>query len=109
MSRRSKTPASRMCVLCGERWAQSKLGLCRKCERATGADLRSTFERERDQVRAIEAATPKPKPAPVAMGPMREVTIDGRTYVVLWDGARPHDAIDPRDWPNSNGGGWTWL
>ncbi len=91
----SRAPKSRMCLVCAERWAPSALGLCRKCARATGADLRNTQERDRDRfiVRQQE------RPALPALGISKpavlyELQIDGHHYEVRWNGARPFDSLE---------------
>lgn len=92
MSKRSK---SRMCVLCGERWSQSALGLCRKCERATGADTRTLMERDRDQVLEKHAKAETREHVFEAEGlmPTRQVCVEGRWYDVVWNGSRPYSSL----------------
>jgi hypothetical protein len=42
-----RVPPERRCTRCGLRWSQSKLGLCRSCERDVGIIL-SSQERDRE-------------------------------------------------------------
>jgi hypothetical protein len=46
---------ARMCSRCGERWEQSKHGLCRRCEREAGIDVEPSIERERRHVIRLKA------------------------------------------------------
>jgi hypothetical protein len=73
------------CRRCGLKWAQ-KAGLCRTCERETGSDNRSIFERERDRQlkreAQIEALRVKPEPAVP-----RARVIDGVEYEITFDGS----------------------
>jgi hypothetical protein len=76
----------RNCQRCGLRWVQAR-GLCRTCERQTGADTRTTFERELDaymrrQTQGLHVARVAPRPARV--NPI--VVVDGVTFEVMWDG-----------------------
>jgi hypothetical protein len=45
-----------MCSRCGERWEQSRHGLCRRCEREAGIDVDNGVERERLHVIRMKAA-----------------------------------------------------
>lgn len=67
-----------LCVECHLRWRQDRSGLCRQC--------RHRLEREHadfnfaEHIRAAaarQAAPPRPR---------REVVVNGRRYVVVWDG-----------------------
>lgn len=102
----NQIPVNQRCLLCGVKWRQGSLGLCRKCQRSSGADARSIFERERDKVAlekahqaALRQALENISPASESLqtfGPKREVVVGDVTYVVLWDGSRPYDAINFR-------------
>lgn len=79
----------RACQRCGWRWQQSKLRLCRTCERETGTDTRSIFQRERDRMDRV--ATRVERLRVVVVTPpsiLRTVTIENRQYDVVWDGCR---------------------
>jgi hypothetical protein len=73
------------CVRCGLRW-QQKLGLCRRCERETGVDNRSLFERQRESVARRRARYNAPHVVPVS-APIREVVVNGVAFDIVWDGA----------------------
>jgi predicted amidophosphoribosyltransferase len=81
----------RWCWRCRKRWPQ-KDGLCRACGRELG-DRQTTFER--DQVRLHK----RPTPARVDETPVspRETTIDGVTYLVVYDGV-----VHPRREPDES-------
>lgn len=51
------------CTRCGERWRQSKLGLCRQCERALGIEAEGQLERERKRLQKQRASEVQPIPA----------------------------------------------
>jgi len=81
------------CINCGVRWSQSKLGLCRQCERSTAADLRSTIQRERDQVarrrRKLELLERVNAANFAAWRASKQYdrVADGVEYTVVWHGA----------------------
>lgn len=78
----------KLCVNCGARWQQSKLGLCRRCERKLGADLRNTQERERDAIERRRAEALNLERATYTPAAKREIRVGGQTFIVQWDGSR---------------------
>jgi predicted amidophosphoribosyltransferase len=78
-----------LCNACQQRWSQSRLGLCRRCERETGADDRTLFERERETLERQRARRPAAAPAPVPAPQSLYVRqVDGVEFDVVWDGRR---------------------
>ena len=81
-----RTP--RLCDRCHERSAQSRLGICRRCQRELG-DTRTLFEREAESV-ARQHARFKGGKIPLedlVPRPDKILTIAGVDYYVVWDGA----------------------
>jgi ribosomal protein S14 len=83
----------RMCTRCGERWMQDQTGLCRRCGRETGAYVINGLERDRRYLERLQAKHPRiqiRQPWPTQDGrfvPRGEITVFGRTYDVVWNGA----------------------
>jgi hypothetical protein len=78
---------ARLCVNCGKRWQQSRLRLCRTCERLLSADLRRVLERDcawLEDERVAQIATERKV---VVVRPSREIVVDGTVWEVMWDGA----------------------
>lgn len=74
----------RTCRVCGLRWMQSRLVLCRSCERAHG-DRRTTQDRDRERL-----ARRHPPPVPAHnVAPRRVVEIQGEAFEVVWGGVGP--------------------
>ena len=72
----------RWCTRCGLRWAH---GLCRTCERALGIDAHGDRRRALVARQVVVEALRGPVAPP---GPPRRVTVEGRTFDVVWDGVR---------------------
>lgn len=70
-------PKGQACKRCGVRYQQGG-GLCRTCQRIVAA--------ERDDERQLEEAVER-EMAALAERPKRELAIDGRVFVVMWDGS----------------------
>ena len=78
-----KNGSGRPCQRCFVRW-EPRGGLCRRCQRETGADTRTTFERERDRLAEHAAAVPPlPPPERTARGTR---IIDGVEFEVVFSG-----------------------
>jgi hypothetical protein len=75
-----------LCRRCALKWAQTH-GLCRRCERETGVDERSVFERERDRIARRRRELESCQRATAAPRPFATRVIDGIEYEITWDGA----------------------
>lgn len=73
----------RMCVNHPAKWAQSKLGLCRECERAAG-DERDNKAREAE---VVARRSRQKHVEPPAFAGYREIHYRGIAYLVIWDGS----------------------
>lgn len=75
--------SARACVNHPKKYSQSKLWLCRECERAAG-DLQDTIAREAETVarrkRQVHVRPPE-------FAGWRELVIAGIVYQVVWDGS----------------------
>lgn len=75
------------CTTCGERWAQSRSGLCRQCQRIREADERLSVQ---ETLREVERKRPRRLvslsyvPFDQAAKPTRIVA--GVEYVIHWSG-----------------------
>lgn len=90
------------CTKCHTRWRQSKLGLCRRCERELGIEAEGTAAREKERVektaaklaltqREFRNPIERKLHAALMRRPRRlELTPDGghkdRDYIVVWAG-----------------------
>jgi hypothetical protein len=72
--------AQRKCTRCEERYRQSSLGLCRRCERETDT------ERPRVIAHRVESLKDNLTRVEDIDRPLRTVTVDGQEYMVVWDG-----------------------
>jgi hypothetical protein len=74
-ARANSAPAHPVCHRCSQRYPQSSLGLCRRCEREQGITRQiQVVEREAEMALELVERT------------SRELTIDGQTFEVVWDG-----------------------
>lgn len=75
----------KVCVHCGVRWQQIKRKYCGRCNRTVGAVLRrrERDEQERLRLSAMDVKHARIVPSLIAE---REVTVDGQTFLVKWDG-----------------------
>lgn len=82
------------CHRCGDRDIQSsRLRLCRRCERETGADVRTMREREGAKVEANRVRLGSMTMRDEGMHPpwrILDLALQGRFYVV-WDGSDPYE------------------
>lgn len=79
---------SRPCARCNDRYAQAHSPHCRRCARELG-DTSTLFERERINVARQKARYRGGKIPDEDLAPRPDVerTINGVTYVIVWDGA----------------------
>lgn len=90
MNLRKPIPEQHRCIICGEKWKQSALGLCRECERLTrgeepGARATTVTKKKEKVVQVFNADHPMP--------PLERV-IDGQVYAVVWNGSRPYNSLE---------------
>jgi hypothetical protein len=74
------------CQRCNVRWRQKGV-LCRSCERETGVDNRSLFERQKEKVERDHERSSRLTRVEYTSPPLRTVMIRGREYDVVWDGS----------------------
>lgn len=75
------------CTTCGGRWAQSRTGLCRQCQRLRDADDRLSVE---ETIREVERKRPR-RLVSLSYVPIDPATLPvrvyyGTEYVVGWSG-----------------------
>jgi hypothetical protein len=76
-----------LCRRCALKYAQSH-GLCRTCERETGVDNRSIFERERDRIAKQQRELEQCQRVTYAPRPPATRVINGVEFEITWDGSR---------------------
>ena len=87
------------CPMCKIRMVQDQqTGLCRRCGRTSGRFTQTMQELDAEHVARAQAKRPKLKPIPIpswmhALPPLpRDLTLEGITYTVVWDGRRDLEA-----------------
>ncbi len=88
------------CDHCGIRWPQSRLGLCRRCERTLGVDDRSIFERDQARRERAQARWESLYHAAPVNSSRRTVAVNGVEYEIIWDGSM--DGAAARGLPPAN-------